>query len=295
MKDTKAELFYPFWTVAIALCMVVALFALVFASCADGSTKPDETGKTVAEETDTKNTTESSNQDAIDATQSGTDSKSDTSSEGTQNTDDAKGSARLTETEDMGQSYIDSFKFLGDSTTNGLAHYEIVPSTQVWTPLSGTLTLPRWNTDTIVDRESDNEEILIVDAMKAHTPEYLLITLGVNGISFLDKEGFKESYTNLVNTVKEKSPNTKIILNSIYPVSASYDTSSGISNEKIDAANVWVEEVANETGLKYLDSASALKDADGALPDKYGNNDGLHLGPDGYNVVIDYIRTHGFQ
>ena len=44
----------------------------------------------------------------------------------------------LGQTEDMGQDYIDRFVFLGDSTTYGLAYYDVLPHTQVWTPASGT-------------------------------------------------------------------------------------------------------------------------------------------------------------
>ena len=122
----------------------------------------------------------------------------------------------------------------------------------------------------------------------------MLITLGVNGVSFMDEEYFITEYTNLVLAVKEASPNTKIILNSIYPVSASYPVSNGITNEKIDAANVWIERIANSTGIKYLDSESVLKGSDGYLPESYNNGDGLHLNADSFALVMKYLRTHGY-
>ena len=58
--------------------------------------------------------------------------------------------------------------------------------------------------------------------MRRAKPEYLVITLGVNGISFMDEEWFIRDYTSLVQLVQAASPDTKIILNSIYPVADSY-------------------------------------------------------------------------
>ena len=89
-------------------------------------------------------------------------------------------------TEDAGQEYIDKLTFLGDSTTYGLIHYGMLKdgrnTKQVWTPASGTLTLSQASFATIVYPET-GEEITIVDAVTRSQPEYLVITLGVNGVS----------------------------------------------------------------------------------------------------------------
>ena len=194
----------------------------------------------------------------------------------------------------MGQAYVDKFVFLGDSTTYGLGYYDAVSDSQVWTPASGTLTLNLWSTATIVYPE-DKSELAIKDAVTKKQPEYLLITLGVNGVSFMDEQYFITEYTSLVLAVQEASPNTKIILNSIYPVSANYPTSNGITNEKIDTANTWVERIASSTGVKFLDSESVIKDSNGAMPDSLSNDKALHLNADGCKLVINYLRTHGYQ
>ncbi len=282
MKKKKHEGVYFFWSTSIIICMLVCVFVLGFTSCKKGTQTPD-VSETPTETAEVSQSAEPSESDT--PLSSETPGVIPSPTQGTE--------ALLNETEDMGQAYVDKFVFLGDSTTYGLGYYDIVPDSQVWTPASGTLTLSLWSTATIVYPE-DGSEIPIKDAVAKKQPEYMLITLGVNGVSFMDEEYFITEYTNLVLAVKEASPNTKIILNSIYPVSASYPVSNGITNEKIDAANVWIERIANSTGIKYLDSESVLKGSDGYLPESYNNGDGLHLNADSFALVMKYLRTHGY-
>jgi len=276
MKKGKKDGVYFFWSITIILSMLVAVFVLGFTSCKkDTQASPSPSKAAQAEESPSASPQESAAPGVVTAPAAST-------------------GARLAETADMGQEYVDKFIFLGDSTTYGLGYYDIVPDTQVWTPASGTLTLSLWSTSTIVYND-DGSELSIKDAAAKKQPEYMLITLGVNGISFMDEEYFITEYTKLVQTIQEASPNTKIILNSIYPVSASYPAENGITNEKIDAANTWVERIAGSLGVKYLDSESVIKDSDGAMPDKLSNDKALHLNADGFALVMNYLRTHGYQ
>ncbi len=199
----------------------------------------------------------------------------------------------------MGREYLDKFVFLGDSTTYGLAYYynagytDLVPPKQVWTPANGTLTLDQWSYVNIVNREN-GLEYKLVDLLELVQPEYICITLGVNGVSFMGEDYFKQSYTSLVLKIQEVSPSTTIVLNSIYPVTSGYEAKkNGINNQKIDAANIWIHDVAANCGVHYLDSASALRNEYGRLPDTYTNGDGLHLTGESFRLVLNYLRTHG--
>lgn len=206
--------------------------------------------------------------------------------------------AQLGETEDMGQDYIDKITFLGDSTTYGLRYYKMLTgerdTTQVWTPSSGTLSLFQQSFALIVYPET-GEEITILEAVERKKPEMMVITLGVNGVSMMDEDYFKSEYTSLVQGIQQTSPDTKIVLQSIFPVAASYGHLDSINNEKIGRANGWVLEVAEETGVHYLDTQTVLIGEDGWLPESYQNGDGLHLNETSFALVLDYIRTHGWQ
>jgi hypothetical protein len=206
--------------------------------------------------------------------------------------------AILTETEDMGQEYIDKIIFLGDSTTYGMKYYGVLSegknTKQVWTPASGTLTLSNQSFATIVYPVT-GEEIPIRDAVALEKPDIMVITLGVNGVSFMEEDYFKSEYKMLVEDIKEISPDTKIILQSIFPVASNYEYQRDINNTKIINANSWILDVAEETGVKYLDTISILLGEDGFLPQEYHNGDGLHLNESSFKLVIDYIRTHGYK
>jgi len=206
------------------------------------------------------------------------------------------GQARLTETEDAGREYLDKIVFLGDSTTYGIGYYyrhgytDLVPPAQVWTPSNGTMTLSYYATTLIVYPET-KENLTIFEAARRARPEILVITLGVNGISFMDEDWFTGDYRDLVSGIREVSPATEIILNAIYPVADSWEGQSYINNERIDRANGWIESLAEELGCPFLFAREALE-TDGKLPENRQNGDGLHLTGEAFGLVMEYIRTH---
>ncbi len=292
-RNAKNSMFFV-WTLAIFACLLLVLFALIFSSCGQGAGVPVTT--------DPPAQSEMPADDGKESLDSGTSaepgSESEAPDEGEAATETPASSVLLAETEDAGQEYIDKLTFLGDSTTYGLKYYEVLSggknTTQVWTPASGTLTLFNYATATIVFPE-DGQEISIVDAVTRKLPEYLVITLGVNGVSMMDEDWFKTDYTALVQSIQAASPDTKIICNSIYPVENDYEQIESINNTNIPQANEWIKAVAEATGCKYADSASVLKAEDGSLREDYGNGDGIHLNADGFNAVLNYLRTHAYQ
>lgn len=291
-RNAKNSMFFV-WTIAIFICMIMVFCALIFSSCGTGADVPVTTDPPAESEQPADSGDETSDVTA-DPNAAVTDG-----GEGTTATDAPQtSSVVLGETEDAGQEYIDKLTFLGDSTTYGLKYYEVLSggknTTQVWTPASGTLTLYNYATATIVFPE-DGQEISIVDAVTRKQPEYLVITLGVNGVSMMDEDWFKQDYTGLIESIQAASPDTKIICNSIYPVENDYPEIASINNTNIPQANEWIKAVAEATGCKYADSASVLKAEDGSLREDYGNGDGIHLNADGFNAVLEYLRTHAYQ
>ena len=118
---------------------------------------------------------------------------------------DYSSEAILAPTEDAGKEYIDSMVFLCDSTLYGMKHYDVLTepdgskTKQIWTGNEGTLTLAYvYNTPIVYE---DGTEISFVEAATKKQPKYLVITLGVNGISFMDEGGCGQK----VGPRKEKS------------------------------------------------------------------------------------------
>jgi len=209
--------------------------------------------------------------------------------------------ARLGPTADAGREYLDKIVFLGDSTTYGFipyynAGYTALPKPeQVWTPKVGYLTLPYYKSAKVYLRAT-GEELSIADAAAKVRPEIMIITLGVDGIAFVGKNNYGKDdfisvYKQLIGEIQTASPDTKIILNSIYPVADSYQNQGDINNTKINDANGWIESIAVELGLPFLYSWETLA-VNGRLPESAHNGDGLHLTGESLAKIAEYVRTH---
>lgn len=204
----------------------------------------------------------------------------------------------LGSTPDYGETYIDNMIFICDGTLSPIKDFGILKQEwQIFSGERGSLSLDySIDTATIVYSKTA-ESLSISEAIEKELPQYVVITLGIdNGVGYCTEEKFTEYYQKLIDTVVEASPNTKIILQSIFPVSSSYQkVSDSIDNSKIDRANAWIQKLADKNSLRYLDTASCLKNDKGLLDSKYDSGDGLHLNSDGYTAVINYIRTHGYK
>ena len=205
--------------------------------------------------------------------------------------------ALLPISDDMGQEYIDNITFLCDSPMYWLKLYGLLKdgynTTQVWTGPEGTMTLAYLRGFEILD-PIDGVLRTIPETVAAHKPPFILITVGINGVSFMDEEYFTREYKNLIDEIKQSSPDTVIVLQSICPISPAYRYWGDITNVTITAANSWILRIAEEYGLKYADVFSVLVGEDGNIRPELVMKDGLHPNEDGLTLVLEYLRTHAY-
>ena len=221
--------------------------------------------------------------------------------------EESETSAVLRESEDMGQGYIDSFIFFGESTTSPLKSRGVLSggknTAQVLGNNSGTAILDPDTANTTVIYPETGELITFREAVARKKPKYLFMSFGLNGAAYKLKRGeeyFKDCYRGLVDAVRQVSPNTKIILGSCYPVAENMDMSrysltlDGLNNA-ISTLNSWTLELCREEGVRYLDVNEVLTDKNGRLRLEYQVGDGHHLTKEAYIKILDYIRTHGYR
>ena len=213
----------------------------------------------------------------------------------------------LLEGEDRGMSYIDSFIFIGESTTYHMKSRGVLSggtnTKQIWSPKNGTMTLDLTANKIKIVYPETGEEITFFEAAKRKNPEYVVMTFGLNGAVQNIKRGedyFKSCYKNLINAIKSASPATKIILQSAFPVAVNMDLSAysvdlKTLNEYIDTVNGWTYSLAKEESLRYLDTAQILKDNKNNLKYEYQSGDGYHLTEEAYRQILYYIRTHPYS
>ncbi len=206
-------------------------------------------------------------------------------------------SSKLGETFDFGEGYIKSMVFVGDRTIARLDDsHPLISSSQVWSGEDGTLRLDYNLANTPILHSSDNKFYSVADAARIYKPAYMVITVGLdNGVGYCTEEKVKEYYLKLIDSIKDSSPDTKIILQSVLPVSKKAEKDNpSISNSRIREFNSWVVEVCGKASVKYLDTHSVMTDNKGALRAEFDSGDGITPNEAGYNEMLHYIRTHGY-
>ena len=218
-----------------------------------------------------------------------------------------KEDALLSYTDDKGMSYIDSFIFIGESTTYHMKSRGVLSggtdTKQIWAPRSGTMNLDL-TVDTVkIVYPETGEELTFLEAAKRKKPKYILLTFGLNGAVQKIKKGeeyYKRCYKKLTDSILSASPDTKLILQSAFPVAENMDMSAysidlDTLNSYINTINSWSYSFASENGFSYLDTSEILKDDKGRLDMKYQSGDGYHLNAEAYRKILFFIRTHGYE
>ncbi len=210
-------------------------------------------------------------------------------------------------TEDMGDEYIDSLIFVGESTTYHIKDRGVLrggkETTQVWAPRCGTINLDMSTATLDILYPDANEEMTISEAAARAKPRFIIFTFGLNGAVQNIRRGeeyYKKCYRALLLSVRDASPSTKIIIQSAPPIARDMDMSNySIDAEAlqsyIDRINLWSLSLCEELGLRYLNTAEALKDKNGFLLSEFDVGDGHHLTTAAYEKMLEYIRTHGYK
>lgn len=272
MKKTNRNAMYSFWSAAIIICLVLAVFAVIFASAAGNDSRttkqPAETAP-VAEATPTPTVPAN----PIVPSTSG---------------------AALAQTEDAGAAYVDQIFFLGDSST-ALLKSELTGSNsskQVWVPESSALPLATLDTTKYKSPVTGNN-VPASEIVEVNKPKYLVLFPSSENANMLTEEQVKTAYSTLITSIQQQSPDTKIICSSLTPIASNY-AYEDLTNEIINKVNGWIAAAAETAGAKYLDAAAGLVGDDGFLPAAYQNGDGVHLSADGIKAWLDYLKTHAY-
>lgn len=210
----------------------------------------------------------------------------------------------LLPSDDAGMAYIDQMIFFGESTTAHLRSRGVLTggteTKQVWSDSSGTRMLSAQTVYQVFDYPKTGEKMTIAQACAAEQPAYLVLSFGQNGlVNFAsDKNSYVNNYKKLIDAVRAASPQTKIILQTVYPVRAqgNYSVDVPTLNQYINTLNGWLPEIASAyDNVCVADTASVLTDVDGVLAQSFDQGDGQHLTVAAYQAILDYLRTHAWQ
>lgn len=133
--------------------------------------------------------------------------------------------------------------------------------------------------------------------IKENRPEYILVSIGFCEIvSSGNVELFISNYEKFIEDIQNNSSNTKIILNSMYPVISETLRGNEVpTNKQTNEYNYYIASIAKKYKLKYLDSAVVLKNNKGLAEPTLTAEDGYHPNIAGMKKVIQYVRTHKYK
>ena len=205
---------------------------------------------------------------------------------------DNASTALLTETADAGTDYLNDTLFLGDSNTVRLYNNGLI-SLQQFCAKEGIGTQVALN-EGIVTFKRDSNHYTIPQAVAMMKPRRVVMTFGTNDTG-MEVPDFIAHYTALIQAIQQSYPYTDIIVNTVPPVPADHSNYPHMDQAKIDDFNMALLEMCEQLGVRFLNSAEALKGSDGyGIADYYTSGD-IHLKSAGLKAVLNYIRTHALQ
>ena len=134
-------------------------------------------------------------------------------------------------------------------------------------------------------------------------PRKVFINIGTNDIgdhSYV-QDKLVEEYRNLLNEIKKRLPEASIYVMAYYPVNAKDDFGlpeeihksqfKTRTNDAISKANDAIEKMAGELHLPFINVNNGLVDGEGNLK-KELSTDGIHMFPNGYNIILKNLRLY---
>ena len=201
-------------------------------------------------------------------------------------------SALLPETADAGDAYQSETLFIGDSNTVRLYANGLI-SLQQFCAKEGIGTSAALN-EGIVTFKKDSSRYTIAEAVAKMKPRRVVMTFGTNDTG-MEVSDFIAHYTALIQAIQQSYPYTDIIVNTVPPVPADHSNYPHMDQAKIDDFNMALLDLCEQLGVRFLNSAEALKGSDGyGIADYYTSGD-IHLKSAGLKAVLNYLRTHALQ
>lgn len=205
---------------------------------------------------------------------------------------DNASTALLTETADAGTDYLNDTLFLGDSNTVRLYNNGLI-SLQQFCAKEGIGTQVALS-EGIVTFKKDSNHYTIPQAVAMMKPRRVVMTFGTNDTG-MEVSDFIAHYTALIQAIQQSYPYTDIIVNTVPPVPADHSNYPHMDQAKIDDFNMALLDLCEQLGVRFLNSAEALKGSDGyGIADYYTSGD-IHLKSAGLKAVLNYLRTHALQ
>ena len=182
--------------------------------------------------------------------------------------------------------------FIGDSRTVGLRDYGKISDATFFCAVS----LSSNNLLTKAIDVSGYGEIQLGTLLEKKQFKTAYIMLGINEIGGT-LPGIAQKYQNIINTIREKQPDTLIIVQSTLHVTKTRHESEikkggYFNNNRINDLNTHLQGLTNGTTIRYLDMNPMFDDEYGCMMAEAAAGDGIHIKAKYYLLWRQYLDDH---
>lgn len=187
----------------------------------------------------------------------------------------------------ISMNYYASSAFIGNSFVEGMIIYDLIDGTDYFTKIGLTVN------DALTKCMDNSPYTVIEEINRGKRYNSLFMMFGENELGWVNPETFITQYGVIIDKAKQYQPQSKIYLLAITPVTkkVSEKNVDNTTNERIAEYNELIKKLAEDKGVVYADIHSAVKDADGVLPEGAAS-DGVHFGEEYYKKCLLYIQNN---
>lgn len=194
-------------------------------------------------------------------------------------------------------SYFNDVIFLGDSLADGFKVYTRTGNLPLGETdavyLTQKSTTPRTFLQPGVHIDAGDGLVDVWAVIEQKQPGKMYITLGTNALMSMSPEDFIDSYQQLIDKIRQVTPDTIIYVTTITPTTYQKAVSEPrMSFDRIYQTNLLIAKMCRDNGLALINLYEVLKNESGYLREEIAAKDGYHLTPTGYQEWLDYLITH---
>lgn len=177
--------------------------------------------------------------------------------------------------------------FIGDSRTVGLSEYGDLGQAKVFAN-SGMSVFNLFDAQVSFD---GNGKQTLKEVLSSGSYRWIYLMLGINELGY-DHQSIVRQYRSVVEQIRAAQPDAILVLEANLHVTGEKAAGSSIyNNQRIDALNGAVAQIAADNGCRYIDVNRLFDDENGNLSAAY-STDGAHILGKYYSVWVDWLRTN---
>jgi lysophospholipase L1-like esterase len=202
---------------------------------------------------------------------------------------------------DNPREYFKNIIFLGDSVTTGFDLFReyitfngekvMADTTVIATKSYGVYNAAREISDKSVHPLYNGSQAMPEDIIAEKEGSKIFICLGLNDVSYKNPQTFMQRYADLINRIRKKSPNKKVFIMSVTPLTYNGQKET-LNNKMIMEFNNTLIEFAAYNNIAFIDYAAALRDAGNHLYPNLSSDNYCHIVLGAYNRLIEYLVYH---